>query len=325
MGFGAADQHGLDGREAVRPARPRPPPASRTGDRLVSLDGQPVAGFDAVRQGRSSTAPATRSPSSCSATASAVTLHPTIGWVLTDTGAAKLAPLEPVTRSPRSARRPTATLRRSSRARSGRLRRARPASSSSATATRYRTTVPTPVALPANGAAGLPRRSRPRRGRAPGADCRPCSTAGSQFVGLISGSVGALGRFFSPSGPDQLDEATWSATRAPSSSSTSSRCHRSCRSARARRRRPPTSRCRPARRRTTGILSVFGVLRLGSQAGGAGAAVVLFLLALINIFLGLLNLVPLPPFDGGPRRGRHLRGDPGEAQRPARTGPTWPS
>ena len=32
---------------------------------------------------------------------------------------------------------------------------------------------------------------------------------------------------------------------------------------------------------------------------GRGLAAVLILLALINIFLGMINLVPLPPFDGG--------------------------
>jgi membrane-associated protease RseP (regulator of RpoE activity) len=47
-------------------------------------------------------------------------------------------------------------------------------------------------------------------------------------------------------------------------------------------------------------MSVFGVLRLGSEAAGAGGlAAVLMLLALINVFLGMINLVPLPPFDGG--------------------------
>ena len=49
------------------------------------------------------------------------------------------------------------------------------------------------------------------------------------------------------------------------------------------------------------------------------------LLALINIFLGLLNLLPLLPFDGG-----HVAIATYEAIREsprpgAATGPTWPS
>ena len=39
--------------------------------------------------------------------------------------------------------------------------------------------------------------------------------------------------------------------------------------------------------------------RLARPAGAGGLAAVLMLLVLINIFLGLFNLVPLPPFDGG--------------------------
>ena len=48
------------------------------------------------------------------------------------------------------------------------------------------------------------------------------------------------------------------------------------------------------------MLSILGVIRLGSQAAdAAGAVTFLFLLITVNIFLGLINLVPLLPFDGG--------------------------
>ncbi|MBI2711213.1 MAG: site-2 protease family protein [Actinobacteria bacterium] len=47
-------------------------------------------------------------------------------------------------------------------------------------------------------------------------------------------------------------------------------------------------------------LSLLGVFRIGVQSGGLGGlASVLELFALINIFIGLFNLVPLLPFDGG--------------------------
>ena len=57
-------------------------------------------------------------------------------------------------------------------------------------------------------------------------------------------------------------------------------------------------------------MSIVGVLRLGSQArrGRRIGRACCMLLALINIFLGLLNLLPLLPFDGGHAVDRHLRG-----------------
>jgi membrane-associated protease RseP (regulator of RpoE activity) len=47
------------------------------------------------------------------------------------------------------------------------------------------------------------------------------------------------------------------------------------------------------------MLSILGVLRLGADAGEQGLANLLPIFLMINIFVGLLNLVPLLPFDGG--------------------------
>jgi len=47
------------------------------------------------------------------------------------------------------------------------------------------------------------------------------------------------------------------------------------------------------------FVSVIGIVGIGSQLGKAGLVAVLLLLAMVNFFLGLINLVPLPPFDGG--------------------------
>lgn len=50
----------------------------------------------------------------------------------------------------------------------------------------------------------------------------------------------------------------------------------------------------------TRLLSLLGVFRIGVDAGEAGGAASLVLLfVFINVFIGLFNLVPLLPFDGG--------------------------
>lgn len=53
-------------------------------------------------------------------------------------------------------------------------------------------------------------------------------------------------------------------------------------------------------RATTDSASVIGI---GQQVGATGAAgdwgTVLYFLAFVTVFIGLLNLIPLPPFDGG--------------------------
>ena len=63
-----------------------------------------------------------------------------------------------------------------------------------------------------------------------------------------------------------------------------------------------SARRRPGRRRAPHLLGLF---------------------ALINIFIGVFNLVPLLPFDGGHVGHRGLRADPGEAQAPRAA--TWPT
>jgi membrane-associated protease RseP (regulator of RpoE activity) len=47
------------------------------------------------------------------------------------------------------------------------------------------------------------------------------------------------------------------------------------------------------------LLSIYGAVRLGAALGEQGVAPLLEFFLLINIFVGLVNLVPLPPFDGG--------------------------
>jgi RIP metalloprotease RseP len=265
------------------------------GDRLVSLDGKPISGWTEFgkeiqhRAGDTLTVVVQRS-------GERVTLHPTVGWVLNGTSATRLAPLESgdtVTKVGVTATATFAAVREALRD----APKGQTAVEVLRDGGRYRTTVPTPVTLPADGDRGfLGISATPKVARQ--GPLQAVHTAGNQFAGLISGSVGALGRFFSPSGLTRWTK--YVVTDQGSSSSSSSKSlpqltpigpHTPAATS-----NQPVSASAPENNR---ILSLVGVLRLGSQAGGAGAAVVLFLLALINIFLGLLNLVPLPPFDGG--------------------------
>src|SRR5207244_9775666 len=55
-----------------------------------------------------------------------------------------------------------------------------------------------------------------------------------------------------------------------------------------------------AQRNSGDATSVVGGARLAGQAVQAGQFYAFLLyLALFNVFIGLLNLIPLPPFDGG--------------------------
>jgi RIP metalloprotease RseP len=267
----------------------------RTGDRLISVDGKAIPGWsqfsNVIRHRAGDTLAVVVQRGS-----QRLTLRPTVGWVLTDPGSSKLAPLEVGDAITKVGATTTATYA---------AVRAALSSAPKGTTTvellrdgnRYRTDVHTPVALPADGSRGfLGISAAPKFARQ--GPLQAVHTAGSQFVDLISGSVGALGRFFSPSGLTNWTKLVVT-DRGTSSSSTSSPAAKlipvgnHTPAAVSNQPLPPSA---PENNR---ILSFIGVLRLGSQAGSAGFAVVLFLLALINVFLGLINLVPLPPFDGG--------------------------
>ncbi len=47
------------------------------------------------------------------------------------------------------------------------------------------------------------------------------------------------------------------------------------------------------------ILSIYGVARIGAEAASDGASDALLLLMYVNVFLGVFNLLPLLPLDGG--------------------------
>jgi membrane-associated protease RseP (regulator of RpoE activity) len=94
------------------------------------------------------------------------------------------------------------------------------------------------------------------------------SVGGSvKLVGsAIAQTIGGLGRIFGPEGVGRLFKLLL--TNAP--------------------------------RRTSDPASVVGIGRVVSQTAQSGSAWdILYIFALVNVFIGLLNLLPLPPFDGG--------------------------
>lgn len=159
----------------------------------------------------------------------------------------------------------------------------------------YETTVQAPVVLPADAATGFLGVGRntgvtmTREGL-----LAAVGDAGSTFGSMITGSVGGLVHLFSPSGlgslAGQVVNSTGSGNPAPSSGQAAL---------------VPIDGSKPAPSAPASsvsqdrVMSVLGIVRLGPELAKLGPAAILQLLAMVNIFLGLLNLIPLLPFDGG--------------------------
>jgi membrane-associated protease RseP (regulator of RpoE activity) len=92
-------------------------------------------------------------------------------------------------------------------------------------------------------------------------------TGGAKLVGeAMAQTVGGIGRIFGPEGVGRLFKLLF--TDAP--------------------------------RRTSDAASVVGIGRVVGQTAQSGSVWdILYIFALVNVFIGLLNLLPLPPFDGG--------------------------
>ncbi|MFP4512063.1 MAG: M50 family metallopeptidase [Acidimicrobiales bacterium] len=102
----------------------------------------------------------------------------------------------------------------------------------------------------------------------------------TEFAEVSRLTVEAIGRIFSPSGISNflgmaVDTAQTDAPDAPTSDETDIEAQ------------------------GDRVLSIYGAARLGTQMTDSGAAGLLLFLALINIFIGIFNLVPLLPLDGG--------------------------
>ncbi|WP_419847013.1 M50 family metallopeptidase [Candidatus Poriferisocius sp.] len=103
-----------------------------------------------------------------------------------------------------------------------------------------------------------------------------------EFGFLVKESVLGIGRFFSPSGlnnffRDVADQPVQQGA-APSDSGIATGV-------------PADNQDR--------VISIFGALRIGADLTENGYGNLLLFLALLNVFIGVFNLIPLLPFDGG--------------------------
>ncbi len=110
-----------------------------------------------------------------------------------------------------------------------------------------------------------------------------------EFASVTVVSVQALGRFFTPSGlsdfAGQIGHAQTNRKSTKVSTSTTS-----------------SSTLAKDGAGVTGqnrLLSIYGLVRIGSDIGKVDPGGLIALFALVNIFIGMFNLVPLLPFDGG--------------------------
>ena len=116
-----------------------------------------------------------------------------------------------------------------------------------------------------------------------------------EFGRITSASIGALGNFFSLSGltnfADQVgdagkaDDGAGSTTDQSSGSSSSSSSGSSASSS--------------SGSEDNRLVSIVGVVKIGSDVGAVSPAALIALFALVNISLGMINLFPLLPLDGG--------------------------
>lgn len=110
--------------------------------------------------------------------------------------------------------------------------------------------------------------------------------AGSEFVDLLGQSIDGLLRFFTPSTLSNFFSDTLDGGDATPSTETSSAEEREIASRALDVRNPDEDR----------ILSIYGAARVGANIDFERQ---LGLLVMLNIFVGVFNMLPLPPLDGG--------------------------
>ena len=108
----------------------------------------------------------------------------------------------------------------------------------------------------------------------------------STVGGLMADSVGAIGKFFTPSGLSTFADTVFNPEGAESDDEAS------------------LDEDGGVANDSTGeegrIISIVGAARIGAQATDAdGLSALLQIMVVLNVFIGLFNLIPLLPFDGG--------------------------
>jgi RIP metalloprotease RseP len=258
------------------------------GDRIVAFNGLPVGSFEdtssLIRAHAGTTIDLT-----VERNGETLVLPAEIGWTLDATGAARLAPLElgdtvvmvggqPITFYADL----VGALQRNigpvdiSFVRGGAV---------------YTTTVTGPIAMPIEGFRGFlgvgPQSVLERSGI-----IESSGLAAGAFGDTVVGSVQGMGRIFSPSGIGSLASQVANGGASSGESSDAPAGNGSSLPGAGSGSADSSNQDRP--------MSLLGIVNVGTQLGEQqGWAGVLALLATVNIFLGLINLVPLLPFDGG--------------------------
>jgi membrane-associated protease RseP (regulator of RpoE activity) len=262
------------------------------GDRIVGFGGQSVASFDdftsVVRAHAGTTVDLT-----VERDGQTIVVPATIGWSLNADGARALAPLAAGDRVTAVGDTPISSYSDLVAAtqrvigpmvitfdRSGRS---------------FTTTLDGPVAMPIDGAKGFlgvgPASVLVRAGIV-----QATGQAATGFADVVVGSVQGIGRVFSPSGLGRLASQVANGGSSETDAKSAS-----------------TSSIQPIDGGSTSVtsssgsssnldrpLSAIGIVSVIQQLGESGGwEPVLLILATVSIFLGLINLVPLLPFDGG--------------------------
>ncbi|HEY3140146.1 MAG TPA: M50 family metallopeptidase [Acidimicrobiales bacterium] len=106
--------------------------------------------------------------------------------------------------------------------------------------------------------------------------------APKQTVEMTGSALAALGHFFSPKGLGSFADTVGQGSGDSSEPSTSAN-------------NAPASDTGDENR----LISILGLVRIGAETSEDSVGSLLFLFVGVNIFVGLLNLIPLLPFDGG--------------------------
>ena len=267
----------------------------REGDRVVSLAGQSVSTFDAFGEAIQANA-GQQVDMVVDRDGQQVILTPTIGWALNSDAVADLAPLQTGDLPLAVNGTPVSNYAEFTAALAVAAGQTVPVKFERG-GVAYTTTVTAPATMPDHGARGF-LGVKSVSDMVHQGPVQALGSAGRDFKNMATGSLGGIAKFFSPSGLTDYTKLVFSTPPQGVGSNSSSATVAEIVPVDPNAVAVPAVAA-PSPDDSKRVLSMFGVLRLGAQAGAAGLASALGLLALVNLFLGLINLLPLLPFDGG--------------------------